>query len=614
MSARASVALEPRSTAATGSPAVLVLRILDVAVWVAAIALGTVVRFGVGPPRRTRVGTAELAGLAVALVLGVGYATGVHRKRYVIGSSDETVALGLTSLVVGSSLDLASLATRPQLVPLGVVAFAPFVAAVGVVSPRLAYRWTAIRRRRPDPSRCRRLIVFGAGDAGLRIVRALLRERTSNLLPVALLDDDPHKAHLSVSGVRVLGDRSSLPAVAAALQADTLLVAVPSAEPPLKQQLALDAARCRLDLRILPPVSELIESTLGVTDIREVSESDLLGRPQVALDLDLIASYLDDRCVVVTGAGGSIGSEISRQIQRFSLRRLVLLDRDESALHAVQLSLEGRALLTDDSVIVADIRDRDRVREVFEEVRPDVIFHAAALKHLPLLELYPDEALKTNVWGTWNLLEAARDVGCGHFVNISTDKAADPVSVLGYSKRLAERLTASMARPGGGVYLSVRFGNVLGSRGSVLPTFRAQIEAGGPVTVTDPEVTRFFMTTEEAALLTVQAGAIGDSGEVLVLDMGSPVRIDDVARRLIARSGKHIEIEYTGLRRGEKLHECLLGADEQGTAKVHPMILHTRVAPVDARDLRLLGPATLAAVAMDRPPSDPNHLVSRVAS
>ena len=196
---------------------------------------------------------------------------------------------------------------------------------------------------------------------------------------------------------------------------------------------------------------------------------------------------------------------------------------------------------------------------MFEQVRPDVVFHAAALKHLPLLELHPDEAVKTNVWGTWNLLDAARHVGCDRFVNISTDKAADPVSVLGYTKHLAERLTAGMVDSSKGVYLSVRFGNVLGSRGSVLPTFLRQIEAGGPVTVTHPDVTRYFMTTEEAVLLVVQAGGVGEPGEVLVLDMGSPVRIDDVARRLIAQSGKKVEIEYTGLRQGEKLHERLLG-------------------------------------------------------
>jgi FlaA1/EpsC-like NDP-sugar epimerase len=577
----------------------LTLRAVDAAVWAVTIALGTIARYAFHAPARTLLGTIALATFAAVLVVTAGSLIGLHRMRYVVGSAEETVALGFTNLLVGAAVITANLAARPQLVPLSVVVFAPFVATVCTVAPRLAYRASKDRGLSPDPAKCRRVIVFGAGEAGSQIVRALLRDRGSNLLPVALLDDDPKKANLSIMGVRVVGDRYALPTVADAVEADTLLVAVPSAVPELKQDLADAAVGCGLDLRILPRVSELIEaSTVGVGDIREVSEIDLLGRPQVEIDLELIASYLAGRCVLVTGAGGSIGSEICRQIHRFGPQRLVMLDRDESALHSVQLSLEGRALLTDDSVIVADIRDRQRVYEIFDDVRPDVVFHAAALKHLPLLELHPEEALKTNVWGTQNLLDAARDAGCDRFVNISTDKAADPVSVLGYTKHLAERLTAGMVDSAGGVFLSVRFGNVLGSRGSVLPTFRRQIEAGGPVTVTHPDVTRYFMTTEEAVLLVVQAGAVGLPGEVLVLDMGSPVRIDDVARRLIARSGKKIAVEYTGLRPGEKLHERLLGAHEVGVTRSHPTILHTCVAPIRPADLQFLTPSTLAGIAI----------------
>jgi FlaA1/EpsC-like NDP-sugar epimerase len=590
----------------------LTLRSVDGAVWAVTIALGTIARYSFHPPARAVLGTIVLAALAVVLVVIAGLVTGAHRMRYIVGSAEEIVALAFTNLLVGAAVITANVGARPQLVPLSVVVFAPFVATVCTVAPRLAYRGSKDRSLSPDPTNCRRVIVFGAGEAGSQIVRALLRDSDSNLLPVALLDDDPKKANLSIMGVRVVGDRYALPVVADAVQADTLLVAVPSAEPELKQQLADAAVDCGLDLRILPRVSELIEaSTVRVGDIREVSEIDLLGRPQVDIDLEVIAGYLADRCVLVTGAGGSIGSELCRQIYRFGPRRLVMLDRDESALHGVQLSLEGRALLVDDSVIVADIRDRQRIGEIFDRVRPDVVFHAAALKHLPLLELHPEEALKTNVWGTQNLLDAALDAGCDRFVNISTDKAADPVSVLGYTKHLAERLTAGVVDSSGGVFLSVRFGNVLGSRGSVLPTFRRQIEAGGPLTVTHPDVTRFFMTTEEAVLLVVQAGAIGQPGEVLVLDMGSPVRIDDVARRLIARSGKKIAVEYTGLRPGEKLHERLLGGHEVGVTRSHPTILHTRVAPIQPVDLQLLTPSNLADLALSRAGGD--EAVERVA-
>ena len=262
-----------------------------------------------------------------------------------------------------------------------------------------------------------------------------------------------------------------------------------------------------------------------------------------------------------------------------------MLDRDESALHGVQLSIDGRALLDTPEVVVADIRDRERIYEVFEDERPDVVFHAAALKHLPLLEQYPGEGIKTNVLGTLNVLDAAVSVGVDRFVNISTDKAADPENVLGYTKRVAERLTAHKSCESSGVYVSVRFGNVLGSRGSVLETFRSQIAAGGPLTVTHPDVTRYFMTVEEAVQLVTQAGALGRPGEVLVLDMGEPVRIDDVARRLAAEANHPIEIVYTGLRPGEKLHERLFGHQEDDERPEHPMIAHVGVPALARADL-----------------------------
>jgi FlaA1/EpsC-like NDP-sugar epimerase len=294
-----------------------------------------------------------------------------------------------------------------------------------------------------------------------------------------------------------------------------------------------------------------------------------------------VAGYLTGRRVLVTGAGGSIGSELCRQIHQYKPAQLIMLDRDESALHAVQLSIHGRAMLDTPDVVLADIRDAQRVLEIFERLRPEVVFHAAALKHLPMLEQYPAEAVKTNVWGTLAVLDAAKAASVHRFVNISTDKAANPVSVLGYSKRLAEGLTAAAAAETGDTFLSVRFGNVLGSRGSVLTAFTAQIEAGGPVTVTDPEVTRYFMTVQEAVQLVIQAAALGQAGEALVLDMGEPVRIDDVARRLIDMSGRCVDVVYTGLREGEKVHEELFGTGEADRRPVHPLLSHITVPAVE---------------------------------
>ena len=370
--------------------------------------------------------------------------------------------------------------------------------------------------------------------------------------------------------------------------ASTVVLALPSADADTIARLRLDAVDAGASVKVLPATTELLHERVGIQDLRDINLKDVLGRNQLDTDIDAIADYLTGKRVLVTGAGGSIGSELCRQIQRFEPAELLMLDRDESALHAVQLSLEGRALLDSPDVILCDLRDRDTVREVFRTRRPQVVFHAAALKHLPMLEQYPVEAVKTNVVGTLTLLDAAQEMGVEHFVNISTDKAANPTSVLGYSKRIAERLTAE--RTGAdGVYVSVRFGNVLGSRGSVLAAFAKQIAAGGPLTITDPDVSRYFMTIEEACQLVVQAAAIGSSGEALVLEMGEPVRIIDVARQLMDQAGTPVPIEYTGLRPGEKLHEDLFGDDEpQGVRPVHPMVCHVPVPPLTRGDVATL--------------------------
>ena len=343
-------------------------------------------------------------------------------------------------------------------------------------------------------------------------------------------------------------------------------------------RLRLAAMDAELAVKVLPSTAELLRDHVGIRDLRDINLTDVLGRNQIDTDIAAIAGYLAGRRVLVTGAGGSIGSELCRQIHRFDPAELMMLDRDESALHALQLSIHGRALLDNDEMILCDIRDRKAIVDLFHARRPDVVFHAAALKHLPMLEQYPAEAVKTNVVGTLNVLDAAESLGVDVFVNISTDKAANPCSVLGYSKRIAERVTAERAGTGCGTYLSVRFGNVLGSRGSVLTSFARQIAAGGPVTVTDPEVTRYFMTIEEACQLVIQAAAIGHPGEVLVLDMGRPVRIADVAQQLIEQSGTPVPIVYTGLRAGEKMHEELFGDGEPCDRRPrHALVSHVPV-------------------------------------
>jgi FlaA1/EpsC-like NDP-sugar epimerase len=575
----------------------LVIEAVDVMAWLVAVSVSTISAFRGHVPAGSVRGIAVLTLVASILTLLLGSATGLYRGRYVVGSFDEVTAVAASFVPAAVAIVLVNSLVSPTLIPGGAVPTAGAIAILVALVPRYALRRSRDQGLGPDSTSAGRTLVFGAGEAGAQIVRALLRDPQSQWLPVAFIDDDPLKRHRSVAGVRVMGGRSSIPEVARATQAAFLLVAVPSAEPGVKQEIAAIAAQSGLLTRILPPLSELVNVPVTVGLIREVTESDLLGRPQVDIDLEAVGAVLRDRVVLVTGAGGSIGSEICRQVKKFGPRALVMLDRDESALHGVQLSLEGSALLSDPSLVVADIRDRERVRAVFETWRPDVVFHAAALKHLPLLEMHAQEGIKTNVWGTSNVLEAARECGVGFFVNISTDKAADPVSVLGYTKLLAERLTADAAANAAGKFVSVRFGNVLGSRGSVLLSFRAQIEAGGPVTVTHPDVTRYFMTTEESVLLVLQAAAIGGDGEVLVLDMGTPVRIDDVAKRLIAQSGRPVEVLYTGLRSGEKLHERLVGEQEIALIRGHPLIMHTKVARISPAAVATLDVTNLRAVA-----------------
>ena len=452
------------------------------------------------------------------------------------------------------------------------------------------YSWRLIREqlRRPSAQNSTKLIIYGAGEGGIQIVNTMLRNPNSQYLPVAFLDDNPKTHRLRISGVPVLGGRNEIAKVTQRTGASTLLIAIPSADSTVVNEIVEIARESKLNVKILPVVQSLDERQVGADDIRDLTDEDLLGRRRVKINLDEISDYLVNRRVLVTGAGGSIGSELCRQLVRFNPSEIIMLDRDESALHEVQLSIYGRALLDTPQTVLADLRDERAINEVFDSRKPQVVFHAAALKHLPLLERYPHEAYQTNVLGTATVLNAAQRTGVEVFVNISTDKAANPISVLGFSKKIAERLTADVAsRTNQGKYISVRFGNVLGSRGSVLMSFRDQIAKGGPVTVTHRGVTRYFMTISEAVQLVVQAGAIGRTGEILVLDMGKPVNIHDVAEQLVKNSGKPIKIEVVGLRVGEKVHEELFAEGETDERPRHPLISHVAAKPINQQSLTI---------------------------
>ncbi len=570
----------------------------DALVWTIALYAAVILRLDFDMSRLTEFEVALLVPVACAAQAGFGYWLGLYRGWWLLGSFEEVAALARVAVLSTCVLvvfDAVDFGFRPA--PVSAVIGAGIIAFVMMGGTRYLIRRAINHRRRAlNPDRAP-AIVFGAGEGGERTVHSMLYETGSPYTPVAFLDDDPAKRNLTVRGVRVVGDRSAIASVASRTGATMMVIAIPTGDGALIRELSESGRAVGLDVRVVPTVGELLDGAVRVGDLRAPTEVDLLGRHTVETDMVAASAYLHGKRVVVTGAGGSIGSELCRQISAFEPAELVMIDRDESGLHGVQLSIEGRALLDNANLLLVDIRDRARVASIFQEIEPDVVFHAAALKHLPLLETYPAEALKTNVWGTVSVLDAAAVAGVERFVNISTDKAAGPTSALGYSKRIAEALTAHYGQREPGTYLSVRFGNVLGSRGSVLTAFRAQLEAGNALTVTHPDVTRYFMTIEEAVQLVVQAGAIGDDGHALVLDMGEPVRIADVARQLASSRTPEVPIVFTGLRPGEKLHEQLFCAQEDAQPSRHPLIRQVSVPSLSPDAVRRLDP-TLRTDAM----------------
>lgn len=558
----------------------------DVAGWTIAIFVAVILRYEFD---LARLSLLALAGLCVvtALVQTVsGLAMQLYRSRHPSGSFAEARALLVSTLVTAALVGVPLLFTSGFEIPRSTLALAAPIAFVVNGGARYVKRVRTENSRRPAHT-SERTLVFGAGYLGAAVIRRMLTDTRSPYLPVGLIDDDPAKRNVRLDNVRVLGPRDSISDAAHRTSATLLVIAVAKADAPLLRAISDAATAAGLRVKVFPMLDELLEGRSRLGDLRDISIEDLVGRHPVNTEVESIAGYLTGKRVLVTGAGGSIGSELCRQIARFEPAELIMIDHDETGLQGTQLSISGHGLLDTREVVLGSIRDSAAMLAIFVDRRPQVVFHAAALKHLPMLEQYPEEAWKSNVLGTRNVLQASLAVGVETFINISTDKAASPTSALGHSKRVAERLTSWAAGESGNCYLSVRFGNVIGSRGSMLPTFASVIEAGGPLTITHRDVTRFFMTIPEACQLVMQAGGIGRPAEVLILDMGEPVRIMDVATRMIEMSGKTIEIVFTGLRKGEKLHEQLIGPGESDDRPVHPKISHTAVPPISPDELSL---------------------------
>ena len=438
-------------------------------------------------------------------------------------------------------------------------------------------------------ARGKEVLVVGAGDAGQLVIRELQRNRQLGYTPIGLIDDDPRKKNLRIHGVRVLGTTEELAHVLRDNRPDEVLIALPSASGEVRQRIVNVTREGNVPVKTLPALYELIsgESDLA-TQIRPVQVEDVLGREPVEVDLETTAAYVKGQTVLVTGAGGSIGSELCRQIARVGPQRLILVDQGETALFEIERELVDERGFAACIPVLADCKSRTKMKQIFDRYRPAVVFHAAAYKHVPLMEANPLESVRNNALGTKVVAEVAVEFGVERFVLISTDKAVNAKTVMGQSKALCEWIVEAYgAREDIATrFVAVRFGNVLGSSGSVIPIFRRQIAKGGPVTLTHPEMTRYFMTIPEAASLVVQAGAIGGRGDVFVLDMGEPVRILDLAMQMIRLSGKDperdIEVEIVGTRPGEKLHEELWGDGETAVPTVHPKIMRVSGPIVDA--------------------------------
>ncbi|MDH7499418.1 MAG: nucleoside-diphosphate sugar epimerase/dehydratase [candidate division NC10 bacterium] len=444
------------------------------------------------------------------------------------------------------------------------------------------------------------LLIVGAGDAGEKILREILQNPRLPYQVVGFLDDNLKKRGLQIHGIPILGKTDELPWVVRQRRIQEILIAIPSASGTQMRRIVTLCKDARVRFKTIPGLGDLINGKASIKEIRDVSYEDLLGREAVELDEEVISSCLSGKRILVTGAGGSIGSELCRQVARFSPELLICYERTENALFHLEMKVLREMQDLSYRSFIGDTLDESRLSEVFKKTAPQVVFHAAAYKHVPLMELNAVEAIKNNIFSTRNLAVMADRSGVERFVQVSTDKAVDPINIMGATKRAAELVIQSFPRIGSGTYVTVRFGNVIGSEGSVVPLFQAQIARGGPVTVTHPEATRFFMSIPEAAQLILEAGSIGKGGEIFLLEMGSPVRILELAEDLIRLSGKEpytdIEIVFTGLRPGEKLHEQLSARDENTLPTPHPKI-------------RVLKPFSVNRTAIFQKIEDLHHLI-----
>lgn len=540
--------------------------------------------------------------LSIAITLTVFYFFCLYKILWRYATAQDMITVVVAAVVATALIAAVGMYVKID-VPISVYLISCIFKISSLVAVRLAIKINHVIRHKSVSTNETRFLIVGAGDAGALIAREIKHRNAGNKL-VGFIDDDEDKVGSHILGVPILGKSDSIEDVAKQHMVTEIIIAIPSGDGDTIRRISGLCRHCGCRVRTLPGLYELIENKNIVPQLRDIEISDLLRREPINFDTENISSYIRGKNVLITGAGGSIGSELARQISRLQPNSIYLLGRGENSIHEIYSELTNSSFDVQYIPVIADVADTDRIFDIFKEYKPQIVFHAAAHKHVPLMERQPSEAIKVNVFGTKNLVEASKENSVETFVMISTDKAVNPTNVMGASKRIAELVVQGANRQSGTKFLAVRFGNVLGSRGSVIPLFRKQIAMGGPITITHPDIIRYFMTIPEAAQLVLQAGAMAEGGEVFLLDMGKPVRILDMARDLVELHGlvpdKDIKFVFTGLRPGEKLYEELLTAEEGAEQTSNKKIYKAKLKIVNNERLDIyLGELKLARTATE---------------
>lgn len=527
----------------------------------------------------------------VLLTIGIFFLFKLYSSLWAFAGETELQNL-VFACIVSAGVDgigLHIMRESTQAVPKSYYFMYAFTLIAFVFASRFSYRFLRNQKHKlMNKDNATRVMIIGAGDAGNSIIKEIKTSNFSTMNVTCLIDDDKSKWGSYIQGIKVEGGRDKIKECVDTHSVDEIFIAIPSASRTVIRELLEICKDTECKLRVLPGIYQLVNGEVSVSKLRDVEVEDLLGREPVSVDLDAIMGYITGKTVLVTGGGGSIGSELCRQIAGHNPKKLIILDIYENSAYEIQQELLYKYPDMDLVVLIASVRNTNRMNSIFRDYKPDIVYHAAAHKHVPLMEISPNEAIKNNVFGTWKTAMAAATYGVKKFVMISTDKAVNPTNIMGASKRICEMIIQSFDKHYDTEFVAVRFGNVLGSNGSVIPLFKKQIAAGGPVTVTHPDIIRYFMTIPEAVSLVLQAGVYAHGGEIFVLDMGEPVKILDLAKNLIRLSGykvgEDIEIEFTGLRPGEKLYEELL-MDEEGMQDTDNKLIHIG-RPIDIDEMK----------------------------